>query len=178
MKHTRRRSNYQTSLGLCALLAMTLVTPVSTGAERGPTPQEYVRQIGGEAQIVPAGQLTIDGHKAACGNRPTVLDSSLNDYGAAFPGFLILNPTLLSKVSTTIKLWVHAHECGHQYRGSDEASADCYAVERGRRVGWLTPRGLDEVCLFLNNAKINKAHYAGATRCQEMRECFASGPNQ
>jgi hypothetical protein len=150
-----------------------MIVSAVQGAERSPAVQEYVRLIGESAQVVPAGQLTLDGHKVTCGNRPTVLDNKLNDYGAAYPGFLILNPTLLNKVSTPIKMWIFAHECGHQFRGAEEEQADCFAVERGRRLGWLTLKGLDEVCQFLADVKINKAHYAGTRRCQAMRECYA-----
>ena len=125
------------------------------------------------ARGLPAGQLASDGHKVTCDNRPTVLDNKLNDFGAAYPGFLILNPTLLNQVSTPIKMWVFARECGHQFRGVEEEQADCFAVERGQRSGWLTLKGLDEVCQFLADAKINKAHYAGTRRCQAMRECYA-----
>ena len=87
---------------------------------------------------MPAGQLAIEGHKVTCDNRPTVLDNKLNDFGAAYPGFLILNPTLLNQVSTPLKMWVFARECGHQFRGVEEEQADCFAVERGQRLGWLT----------------------------------------
>jgi hypothetical protein len=155
-----------------ALLVVGLAARTGAAAERGPTPDEYVRLVGGDARIVPPGQLTIDGHNVICGTRPTVLDSKLDDYGAAFPGFLILNPRLLDKVSTPVKLWIYAHECGHQFRGPDEEQADCFAVERGRRQGWLTPRGLEEVCRFMASPQHNKAHYAG-TRCQAMQACYA-----
>src|SRR6185436_10864341 len=102
------------------LLAAALGTVACATAEAGPSPEEYVAHVGGEAKLV-------------CGKRPTVLDTQLDDYGAAYPGFLILNPKLLAKVSTPVKLWIHAHECGHQYRGPDEETADCFAVQRGRR---------------------------------------------
>ena len=112
----------------------------------GPTPEEYIAHVGGDAKLVAAGELKLDGYKLYCGQRPTVLDSNLDDYGAAYPGFLILNPRLLAKVSLPVKLWIHAHECGHQFRGPDEETADCFAVQRGRRQRWLTPEGLEEVC--------------------------------
>jgi hypothetical protein len=138
------------------------------------TPEEYVHKVGGDARIVPAGSFTMDGQKVTCGRRPTVLNSRLNDYGAAYPTFLILNPKLLAKLkSTAVKLWVVAHECGHQFRGPDEAVADCFAVRRGRRQGWLTPQGLEEVCAFVGQAKGDSMHFAGAQRCQAMRMCYA-----
>src|SRR5205807_10044255 len=111
-------------------------------------------------RIVPVGQLQIDGNKLVCGQRPTVLDlakslhvdlelSSVQTHRprtdisgtrrrsrrqarAAYPGFLILNPQLLAKISTAVKLWIYSHECGHQFRGPDEETADCFAVQRGR----------------------------------------------
>ena len=59
-------------------------------AQAGPTPEEYVSKVGGDARIVPVGQLQIDGNKLVCGQRPTVLDNSLDDYGAAYPGFHVI----------------------------------------------------------------------------------------
>ena len=111
--------------------------------------------------------------RSICGKRPTVLDNKLDDYGAAYPGFLILNPKLLARVSTPVKLWIHAHECGHQFRGPDEETADCFAVQRGRRQGWLTPEGLEEVCKFISPAKGDSMHFSGSNRCEAMRKCYA-----
>jgi hypothetical protein len=123
-----------------ALLALSLFVTSWTAVQAGPTPEEYAAHVGGNAHIVPSGELKLDGHKMVCGKRPTVMDDQLDDYGAAYPGFLILNPKLLSRVSTPVKMWIHAHECGHQFRGPDEETADCFAVQRGRRQGWLTPK--------------------------------------
>jgi hypothetical protein len=153
-----------------ATLAGTLVH----ADDRDPTPEEYVRKVGGDAKIVPAGELKIDGQTVLCGRRPTVLNSNLDDYGAAYQGFVILNPKLLAKLkSTPVKLWIHAHECGHQFRGADEETADCFAVQRGRRQGWLTPQGLDDVCAFMSPAKADNAHFTGNKRCEAMRKCYA-----
>jgi len=165
----RRR---HTVLGWVCLVIASIAA--SGASAQGPTPEEYVRQVGGDARIVPAGMLTIDGHKIICGTRPTVLDSKLDDYGAAFPGFLILNPKLLAKIKALhVKLWIHAHECGHQFRGPDEETADCFAVQRGRRQGWLTPEGLADVCLFMAPAKADNVHFTGPARCEAMKACYA-----
>jgi hypothetical protein len=102
-----------------------------------------------------------------------LVDDKLDDYGAAYPGFLILNPRLLNRVSPSVKLWIHAHECGHQFRGPDEETADCFAVQRGRRQGWLTLEGLDEVCKFISPAKGDSMHFSGSHRCELMRKCYA-----
>lgn len=147
--------------------------PWLTGpAQAGPTPEEYLARSGPTAKLVPPGDLELDGHKVICGRRPTVLDEKLDDYGAAYPGFLILNPKLMEKVSLPVKLWIHAHECGHQYRGPDEETADCFAVQRGRRQGWLTSEGLEEVCRFISPAKGDGMHFSGSHRCEAMRRCY------
>jgi hypothetical protein len=142
-------------------------------AEGTPTAEEYAAHVGGEAKIVAAGELKLDGAKMVCGQRPTVLDGQLDDYGAAYPGFLIINPKLITKVATPVKLWIYAHECGHQFRGPDEETADCFAVQRGRRQGWLSPEGLEEVCRFIAPAKKDSMHLSGSHRCESMRRCYA-----
>lgn len=141
-------------------------------ADNPPTPEEYVAYVGGDARIVQAGGLKFDGDTQLCGKRPTVLDPSLDDYGAAYPGFLIMNPKLLSRVSSPVKKWIFAHECGHQFRGPDEETADCFAVQRGRRYGWLTLEGLEQVCNFIAPAKGDMMHLGGSYRCEYMRKCF------
>ena len=159
------------TLGLCAsILAVSLGFDVRATA--GPTPEEYAAHVGAGAQIVNSGDLRLDGKKAQCGQRPTVLDGQLDDYGAAYPGFLILNPKLMNKVSTPVKMWIFAHECGHQFRGPDEETADCFAVQRGRRQGWLNTDGLEEVCRFIAPAKGDNMHFSGSFRCEQMRKCF------
>ena len=162
---------------LVAWLALAMVLSLAN-ADRveadAPTPEEYVSKVGADAKIVPAGQLKIDGNTLICGHRPTVLDNKLDDYGAAYPGFLILNPKLLAKVaSTPVKLWIYSHECGHQFRGPEEETADCFAVQRGRRQKWLTPEGLEEVCQFIAPARGDSMHFQGANRCEAMRKCYA-----
>ncbi|MEQ8824539.1 MAG: hypothetical protein RIC14_09205 [Filomicrobium sp.] len=162
---------------LTALFAATFAwLPLMAGtalAEGPPTPEEYVAYVGGDARIVPPGSLKFDGSTQQCGRRPTVLDPNLDDYGAAYPGFLIMNPRLLSRVSTPVKMWIYAHECGHQFRGPDEETADCFAVQRGRRYGWLTYEGLEEVCSFIAPAKGDMMHLKGSHRCEYMRKCYA-----
>lgn len=148
-----------------------LLIPATVSA--GPTPEEYVSHVGGDAKIVSAGTLVLDGQRMTCGHRPTVLDSQLDDYGAAYPGFLILNPKLISRVPTVVKKWIFAHECGHQFRGPDEETADCFAVQRGRRQGWLDEAGLEAICSFISPAKGDSMHFSGSHRCQIMRQCYS-----
>ena len=140
----------------------------------GPTPEEYVEHVGEGARIVAPGKLKLGGYRVSCGRRPTVIDNSLDDYGAAYPGFLILNMKLLAKVSTPVKLWIYSHECAHQFRGPDEELADCFAVQRGRRRRWLSQKGLDQVCRFISPATGDSMHFSGSKRCELMRQCFTA----
>ncbi|MEL7049766.1 MAG: hypothetical protein AAFO75_12570 [Pseudomonadota bacterium] len=159
---------------LGCLLALLLMSASSvSNADGPPSPEEYVDYVGGDASIVEPGRLILDGKRQLCGRRPTVLDSQLDDYGAAYPGFLIMNPRLLDKVSTPVKFWIYAHECGHQFRGPDEETADCFAVQRGRRQGWLSPEGLEKVCDFIRPARGDIMHLSGSHRCEYMRQCYA-----
>jgi hypothetical protein len=159
---------------LASVLSIALVIASgTTRAEDGPTADEYASQAGTGAKLVPPGRLELDGRRMLCGHRPTVLDPSLDDYGAAYPGFLILNPRLLERTTTAVKMWIFAHECGHQFRGPDEEAADCFAVQRGRRQGWLTPEGLEEICQFIRPAKGSTMHFSGSHRCELMRKCYA-----
>jgi hypothetical protein len=174
-----RRSfhRFVSGLGLGLWLALAPVAhaqDTSAHVQDGiPTPEQYVATVGGDSHIVAPGEFVLDGQKQTCGQRPTVVDSQLDDYGAAYPGFLIMNPRLLERVSTPVKQWIYAHECGHQFRGPDEETADCFAVQRGRRQGWLKPEGLEEVCAFISPAKGDSMHLSGSYRCEYMRKCYA-----
>jgi hypothetical protein len=138
-----------------------------------PTPEMYVENNQGGSKIVPNGQLSFDGQFFTCGKFPTVLDPLLSDYAAApYKGFIILNPKLLPKVPTAVKLWIFHHECGHVLGIRDEVKADCFSVQRGRRTGWLTPEGLDQVCEFVSAGKADATHPGGADRCAAMRGCY------
>ncbi len=142
-------------------------------ADPPPTPEEYIAYVGSHARLVAPGEFVLDNKRQICGRRPVVIDEQLDDYGAAYPGFLIMNPKLLARVSTPVKFWIFAHECAHQFRGPDEETADCFAVQRGRRQGWLTEQGLEEVCEFIKPAKGDMMHFSGSHRCEAMRRCYA-----
>ncbi len=157
-------------VALNGFVMMLSTLPSRAASDGTPTVEQYAAHVGG--RIVPAGQLVLDGSRLVCGRRPTVLDSTLDDYGAAYPGFLILNPKLIARVPKAVKLWIYSHECGHQFRGPDEEVADCFAVQRGRRQRWLTTDGLQQICKFIGPAKGSSMHYSGPHRCRIMRQCF------
>ena len=43
----------------------------------------------------------------------------------------------------------------------------------GRRQGWLTPDGLEEICSFIRPSKGSSMHFSGSHRCEAMRACYA-----
>jgi hypothetical protein len=137
------------------------------------TAAEYAAHIGEGARIVPAGQLAYDGRRFVCGRAPTVLNARLDDYGAAYIGFILINPDRFALLPPTLKLYAYAHECGHQHVGYDEGEADCYAVRRGQAEGWLDAAAMEEICAFIGRAKGDAVHGLGARRCAMMRRCFA-----
>jgi len=145
---------------------------LSTPAFAGPTPEEYVEYVGKGAKIIPPGKLTLGDYRMSCGRRPTVIDNSLDDYGAAYPGFLILNMKLMKKIPKPVRMWIYSHECAHQFRGPNEEVADCFAVQRGRRRRWLSLTGLEQVCKFISPATGDSMHFSGSERCELMRKCF------
>lgn len=159
------------TLCLICFLSCLIGLPANAMSDGTPTVEQYAAHVGG--RIVPAGQLVLDGNRLVCGRRPTVLDSTLDDYGAAYPGFLIINPKLIARVPTAVKLWIYSHECGHQFRGPDEEVADCFAVQRGRRQRWLTTDGVQQICQFIRPAKGSSMHYSGPHRCIVMKRSFA-----
>jgi hypothetical protein len=108
----------------------------------------------------------------ACGTAPTVLDPGYKDFGGFMSGFLILNPHRFTGYATPIKLWIFSHECAHQTAGPDEVKADCIAVQRGKREGWLTPAGLAQICDFMRPTGADETHLSGPQRCELMRKCL------
>lgn len=133
---------------------------------------DYLAKAGPDARLIEPGKLKIDDHTMRCGKRPTVIDNTFESWGGAYPGYLILNMKRLEPLPTPVKLFVYAHECGHQFVGRNEEAADCFGVKRGRRYGWLKEEGLAQVCDFISKLKGDADHDAGPKRCEKMRQCY------
>jgi hypothetical protein len=162
-----------------AMLCLALAGAENTAAQPlklDPTAQDYVERNGGGSLVVPAGELTLDGHRMQCGKAATVLDPNLNDYGKSYPQFIILNMTSIAKLPTAVKLWIYNHECGHVLEGPDEVNADCFAIRRGHASGWLDNRGLEQVCSFISAARPDLSHVSGPDRCTLIRRCPSNSP--
>lgn len=145
---------------------------VQAGSDLDISLPDYLAKAGPDARLIDAGKLKIDDHTMRCGKRPTVIDNTFESWGGAYPGYLILNMKRLEALPTPVKLFVYAHECGHQFVGRNEEAADCFGVKRGRRYGWLKEEGLAQVCDFISQLKGDADHDAGPKRCEKMRQCY------
>ena len=163
----------QAAHGVPALLSAALILlAIAAFAHAGPTVKQYVTSAGGRAKIIAPGKLVLAGRRMICGRRPTVLDPNFVDFGGAYPGFLILNLRKIKRLPRAVQLYVFAHECGHQFRGTNEEAVDCFAVKRGRRQGWLSAAGLKQICKFMGPLAGDTMHATGTVRCQLMRQCY------
>jgi hypothetical protein len=120
--------------------------------------------------------VSIAGRGVRCGNVRTRFDQDLPNLGIAVPeaGLLILNPMLMRRFNDAVQLFVFHHECGHHHVGGSEMGADCWAVERGIRDGWLTASNLGAVCQSFGSAPETPTHPSGRQRCANLDRCFAA----
>jgi hypothetical protein len=135
----------------------------------GPQPQAIAIE---KDRLVPAGGLVIAGRRLTCGNTQTLLRD--------FEGFavsstvIMLNMQALKDLPQQVQWLIYYHECGHILLGPSETSADCYAVRRARREGWLDEQGLNAVCAVFNIAGHGPVHPNPQARCDQLRQCFAN----
>jgi len=137
-----------------------------------PSVEDYMRD-NPHAKFMGAGGFVIDGNRLYCGRRPVIVDDKFDSWGGAFPGFLIWNNAMTEKLPTVVKLYIFSHECGHQFVGRDEKAADCFAMRRGRRYGWLNDAGMEQICGFIGHLRADDEHAGGSDRCAYMRQCYA-----
>ena len=72
----RRSRRSEPRLAVWIVLAVVLMAAGCTHAGAGLTPEVYASSVGGDARIVPEGQLVLDGNRVICGRRVTVLNSN------------------------------------------------------------------------------------------------------
>ena len=167
-------------IGAAVFVSPALAPSATSAQERtflddaaGPTVEDYLKQAGPNAKLVPQGTLKIDGRTVNCGNRPTILNSNFDSWGGAFPGFLIINTKKITGLSTPVKLYIYSHECGHQFEGPDETKADLFAIRRGVKWGWLDAAGMQDICTFISTLKGDAVHPPGPQRCETMRKYYS-----
>ena len=112
----------------------------------------------------------IAGRRLTCGPTATLLRN--------FEGFavsstvIMLNMQALKDLPRPVQWLIYYHECGHILYGPSETAADCYAVRRARREGWLDEKALDEICAVFNIAGHGPMHPDPEQRCNDLRQCF------
>jgi hypothetical protein len=117
--------------------------------------------------------VTLAGRKMNCGKVDIMIDRNLPSEGGAGETVLILNPNMLNQQPPTVRLFVFTHECGHISVGDSELDADCFAVNRGVKDGWLDRKGLSEVCDSFEGAPETDTHPSAKRRCVNLDRCFA-----
>jgi hypothetical protein len=127
-----------------------------------------------KAQQPDSSSFELAGRTVRCESVRIVTDRRLPSEGAAAPGVLILNPRMLDAQPPIVRLFVFHHECGHHNVGDNELKADCWAVDKGVRDGWLGQKGLKNVCDSFEDAPETDSHPSGRRRCRNLDQCFAT----
>ncbi len=86
---------------------------------------------------------------------------------------IMLNVRAMADLPRPVQWLIYYHECGHILFGPSETAADCYAVRRARREGWLSAQALGEICATFNIAGHGPVHPDPEERCNQLRQCFA-----
>lgn len=124
-----------------------------------------------QGKLVAPGRLVVAGRRLSCGATATLLRD--------FEGFavsstvIMLNMQALKELPRPVQWLIYYHECGHILYGPSETAADCYAIRRARREGWLSKAGLEDICAVFNIAGHGPVHPDPEARCDQLRQCFA-----
>ncbi len=125
------------------------------------------------AQIYGPGQFSIDGLPVACGSLPTIVTSDFNDAGHFTGKAIYVNPNVLGRLPTVLKLYIYAHECGHAVVGASESAADCWAITTGRNQRWFPPQAFQALIQLFNGNPGDYTHLPGPARVQAMAVCYS-----
>ncbi|WHO40662.1 hypothetical protein PMI04_008765 [Sphingobium sp. AP49] len=122
------------------------------------------------AAIFPAGQLWLADLPARCGSVQTLV-ANISDIAEAMPGWIILNPRILTMPGPIQHFW-YAHECGHHLLGPDEQRADCWAIRTGRDQGWFQPADFAWMDQHMRHYPGDATHLPGPQRVAHLRACY------
>lgn len=124
-----------------------------------------------QGKRVAPGRLVVEGRKLSCGKTATLLRDF--DGIAVSSTVIMLNMGALKDLPRQVQWLIYYHECGHILYGPSETAADCYAVKRARREGWLSGAALNDICAVFNIAGHGPLHPDPDQRCEQLRQCFA-----
>ena len=131
------------------MASIALVLALVLAAGRRSCPEEQASALD-QGKLVQPGRLVVAGRRLTCGPTATLLRD--------FEGFavsstvIMLNMQALKDLPRPVQWLIYYHECGHILYGPSETAADCYAVRRARREGWLDEKVLDDICAVFNIA--------------------------
>ena len=165
---------------LAARILVGLALCLALATPEGNKPTGVVAAESGK--VVQPGRLVVAGRRLSCGQTATLIRD--------FEGFavsstvIMLNMQALKELPQRVQWLIYYHECGHIRYGPSETAADCYAVRRARREGWLDPQTLDDICAVFAVSGHGPVHADPEARCNQLRQCFgkkggvtASGAN-
>lgn len=128
-----------------------------------------------KAQIYPPGAFAIDGIPVVCGGLPTAVDIRIPDAAMNNGQAILINPAVVGRLPTVLKLFTYAHECGHAVVGADELAADCWAIQTGKSQGWFPPEAFGALIALFQNNRGDIRHPPGPVRIENMRRCYGAG---
>lgn len=123
--------------------------------------------------------IKIAGRVMECDNNDIVTDSEIPSEGAAGGDTLIINPGMINQLPPVVRWFVFSHECGHLSSAvgmegkKSEFLADCFAVHRGVKQGWLKESDLQKVYDSWDGAPETSEHPSAFKREQNVKKCFA-----
>lgn len=153
-------------MGLAALVRATIALALALAVAA----PEHAALSKDKDKVLAPGRLVIEGRRLSCGSTKTLLRD--------FEGFavsstvIMLNMQALNDLPRQVQWLIYYHECGHILFGPSETAADCYAVKRARREGWLNDQTLNDVCAVFNIAGHGPVHPDPEERCNQLRQCF------
>lgn len=118
--------------------------------------------------------FSIDGYPVSCQGSTVIANWNLPDVGMARPGLIQLNPGAMGTMSTSMKLFVFAHECAHGLGIMNEAAADCWGIRRGRDQGWFPPQAFAQLVQAFRNNPGDYTHAPGPARLTHLANCYRS----
>lgn len=122
-----------------------------------------------------AGSMSIGGRRLTCSRGTAINEPKMGALGLASPSrqTFWVNKRLLRKYPRSFQQFVFLHECAHMFT-RDETEADCWAIKRGVYRGLFGRRSVDQICKALWNTPSGLYHNAGPSRCDLLKQCYAS----